>query len=233
MQHPAPSVKDTQNFWAPVYHTPVSSMNTARRLSRQLLPEVMVPPSSNQRKLFAIKPAGASSVRAWDLQVSSILYKGLGQRIPRQFLLALEYFGSGLLIPLALVLWLFPLHLLGAKFRAFCLNLFLGFFTDLALVGALKSIVRRQRPNYNDDGDFVLVVSVDKYSFPSGHASRAVFIAVLVTVWKLGSLWMRLLVWWAALATAMSRVLMGRHYFLDVAAGVWVGVFNGIIMTKV
>lgn len=208
-------------------------MKTARRLSRQLLPEVMVPPSSTQRKLFAIKHASASGVRAWDSQVSSILYKGLGQRIPRQCLLALEFCGSGLLIPLALILWLLPLHLLGAKFRAFCLNLFLGFFTDLALVGILKGTVRRLRPNYNDDGDFVLVVSVDKYSFPSGHASRAVFIAVLVTVWKLGPLWVRFLVWWAALATAMSRVLMGRHYFLDVAAGVWVGVFNGIIMTKV
>jgi hypothetical protein len=29
-----------------------------------------------------------------------------------------------------------------------------------------------RRPVYNKADDFVLVVSVDKYSFPSGHASR-------------------------------------------------------------
>jgi len=27
---------------------------------------------------------------------------------------------------------------------------------------------------YNKEEDFVLVVSVDKYSFPSGHASRCI-----------------------------------------------------------
>lgn len=30
----------------------------------------------------------------------------------------------------------------------------------------------RRRPVYNQADDFVLVVSVDAYSFPSGHASR-------------------------------------------------------------
>lgn len=29
-----------------------------------------------------------------------------------------------------------------------------------------------RRPVYNKEDDFVLVVSVDKFSFPSGHASR-------------------------------------------------------------
>ncbi|GMH40096.1 hypothetical protein BSKO_08000 [Bryopsis sp. KO-2023] len=196
-------------------------------MARYFLPEVVSP---TQRRLYG-KPVG-SGLRAWDYQVSSILYKDLGQRVPRQFLLMLEYFGSGLLIPLAFLLWAVPLGIVGAYFKAFCLNLLLGFFTDLAFVGALKGLVRRPRPNYNDAGDFILVVNVDRYSFPSGHASRAVFIAVLSSVWRLGPWWVRWLVWWAALATAMSRVLMGRHYFTDVVAGVVVGILNGLVVTK-
>jgi len=40
------------------------------------------------------------------------------------------------------------------------------------LVGSLKALVRRPRPLYNQSGDFVLVVAVDQYSFPSGHTAR-------------------------------------------------------------
>lgn len=51
-------------------------------------------------------------------------------------------------------------------------NFLLAFVIDLILVGSLKSVFRRPRPIYNSTGDFILVVSVDQYSFPSGHASR-------------------------------------------------------------
>ena len=51
-------------------------------------------------------------------------------------------------------------------------NLLLGFVLDLILVGSIKGLFRRPRPVYNKEGDFVLVVSVDKFSFPSGHSSR-------------------------------------------------------------
>lgn len=203
-------------------------MKKVKRLSRSYLPEYLTTP---QRRLL-VKPLH-SGFRAWDHQVSSILFRSLGQKIPRQVLLALEYCGSGLLIPLFFLVWILPLHLFEPHFRAFCLNLFLGFFTDLALVGLLKGTVRRQRPVYNEEKDFVLVVRVDRFSFPSGHASRAVFIALLYTIWRLGRWWLRLLIWWTALATAMSRILMGRHYFTDVVAGVLVGIVNGILMTKV
>ncbi len=62
-------------------------------------------------------------------------------------------------------------------------NLLLGFVLDLILVGAIKGLFRRPRPVYNKEGDFVLVVSVDKFSFPSGHSSR--YAAARGSVWKL------------------------------------------------
>lgn len=51
-------------------------------------------------------------------------------------------------------------------------NLFLGLWIDIALIGLAKGSFKRQRPVYNHLGDFVVIVGVDKFSFPSGHASR-------------------------------------------------------------
>jgi hypothetical protein len=48
---------------------------------------------------------------------------------------------------------------------------------DLATVALLKALVRRPRPPYNLPD--MLVVSVDRYSFPSGHASRTTVLAGL------------------------------------------------------
>ena len=62
--------------------------------------------------------------------------------------------------------------LLSAHQRTCIANLILGFIIDLLVVGTIKGIVRRRRPVYNDESDFTVVVSVDKFSFPSGHSSR-------------------------------------------------------------
>ena len=70
----------------------------------------------------------------------------------------------------ALAAWLAPQ--LSPGQRTFAANLLLGFVVDLILIGTLKALFRRQRPVYNEEGDFLLVVSVDKFSFPSGHSSR-------------------------------------------------------------
>ncbi len=51
-------------------------------------------------------------------------------------------------------------------------NLVLGLLLDIVLVGTMKGLVRRARPVYNHAGDFVVVVAVDQFSFPSGHAAR-------------------------------------------------------------
>ena len=64
-----------------------------------------------------------------------------------------------------------PEHL-GPQVRHGAANLALGLVLDIALVGAIKGMARRARPVYNHAGDFVVVVAVDQYSFPSGHASR-------------------------------------------------------------
>ena len=106
-----------------------------------------------------------------DADLSLALFKSVGARLPRAFYKALEHTGSGLIwLPLAVAIVLAPsasqdTHAMGA-------NLLLGLLLDLAFVGLQKGVIRRPRPVYNNSSDFLLVVKVDQYSFPSGHAAR-------------------------------------------------------------
>ena len=111
------------------------------------------------------------SIVELDRSISLTLYRQVGSRFPRPVFLLLEHSGNGVLWLLAApVAWLWPG--LGAVTRYYIANFFLGLWVDLAVVGTLKGLFRRPRPLYNYSEDFVLVVAVDKYSFPSGHAAR-------------------------------------------------------------
>ncbi|EIE23953.1 acid phosphatase/Vanadium-dependent haloperoxidase [Coccomyxa subellipsoidea C-169] len=94
--------------------------------------------------------------------------------------------------------------------------------------------MQRARPVYNNAGDFLLVVAVDSFSFPSGHAARAMFLALYALVWlQQGSqmAWAVPIIVWG-LATAFSRCLMGRHFLGDVLAGLLVGVLTTAVVTQ-
>ncbi|KAK9828963.1 hypothetical protein WJX72_003069 [[Myrmecia] bisecta] len=167
-----------------------------------------------------------------DKSLSIRLYQDIGRHIPRRYMLLLEHAGNGLFwIPVAVIGWFIPA---ASPFVRCCLaNLFLGFLVDLALVGALKGLARRQRPVYNQAGDFLLVVSVDKFSFPSGHASRASFIAAFAcTCLAPYSLSICLAASLVGVTVALSRALMGRHYLGDVAAGLMLGLLTTAVVTR-
>lgn len=93
-----------------------------------------------------------------------------------------------------------------------------------ALVLAVKFSIRRRRP----EGDWgALYRRTDPHSFPSGHAVRAILLAVLVVGW--GPTWLiPFMVLWAPLVV-LARVAMGVHYLSDVIAGSFVGVVLGIL----
>ena len=93
------------------------------------------------------------------------------------------------------------------------------------IVLATKFTIRRRRPA----GEWGSIYrSTDPHSFPSGHAARAILIAVLAI--GLGPGWLAiLLVVWAPLV-ALSRVAMGLHYLSDVVAGAVVGLISGAIV---
>ena len=96
---------------------------------------------------------------------------------------------------------------------------------DLLIVTVIKAIVRRPRPEHNVKGD-MLTISVDLYSFPSGHTTRAVMVAYFFLVhFPAGTLLDTLVVVWGA-AVSLSRILLGRHHVLDVTCGAIIGVLQ-------
>ena len=99
------------------------------------------------------------------------------------------------------------------------------------MVGSLKAIVRRQRPAHNQE-DMFGTISVDRFSFPSGHATRATTVACFIVVHFLsGTYLVYPLILWAVLVIA-SRVLLGRHYVSDVFVGVIIGVVQYIFAAQ-
>lgn len=99
---------------------------------------------------------------------------------------------------------------------------------DLMVVGFIKAAVRRRRPVENKKDSFMMV-GADKFSFPSGHASRAVFVAYFfLRLWPLSILFVPPLCAWCV-AVAISRVVMRRHHVADVIAGVFVGLLVGML----
>jgi len=123
-----------------------------------------------------IPPAHPNSWSAWDRAVSIKLFHASSRTIPRKYMMLLEHSGNGLVwLFAALTIWFMPS--ITPQQRCAITNFLLAFVVDLILVGSLKSLIRRPRPIYNSSGDFILGVSVDQYSFPSGHASRCSLIS--------------------------------------------------------
>jgi len=97
-------------------------------------------------------------------------------------------------------------------------NLFLGLLLDILAITLLKAYVRRRRPSGHKD-DMWFTMSVDQYSFPSGHVSRASLITIFfVTIHPVGAFMRGVLFAWVV-SIAVSRVLLRRHFLIDVLGG--------------
>ena len=93
----------------------------------------------------------------------------------------------------------------------------------------VKPLVGRPRPFVTDVRVRVVGYQPPTASFPSGHAASS-FAAATVLAFAL-SRRRALITWGLAAAMAISRVYIGVHYPLDVAAGALVGVALGILVT--
>ena len=96
--------------------------------------------------------------------------------------------------------------------------------TDIIVVAPMKLFFKRGRPKSNCDHIPLSISSVDKYAFPSGHASRCVALAVYFCWLPPFSIFTHLWYLWA-LAVSLSRVLIGRHHISDVLVGMIAGLF--------
>ncbi|XP_063215479.1 polyisoprenoid diphosphate/phosphate phosphohydrolase PLPP6 isoform X2 [Bacillus rossius redtenbacheri] len=108
-------------------------------------------------------------------------------------------------------------------------NFFIGLWLDIALVAVIKAVTRRRRPAANR-GDMFATMGPDKFSFPSGHASRAAFVAYfLLQLWPV-PVWVAMPVLAWATCVCLTRVLLRRHHLLDVGAGIGLGILEGMFV---
>lgn len=106
-------------------------------------------------------------------------------------------------------------------------NLLMGFFIDIFITAILKALTRRRRPAPNDD---YFSIGPDKYSFPSGHASRSAFIVYFfLYLWEVPIFFVPSLIAWCT-CVSLSRLLMRRHNILDICAGIGLGILEAMLV---
>ena len=111
------------------------------------------------------------------------------------------------------------------------LGVHLGLRLAAATAGAtvlsqtLKRSLGRARPDVSIAGFEPLAANPDRFSFPSGHAAAAFAVAVAFAGEPHGLGPLALLL---ATGIGLSRVYLGAHYPLDVAAGGILGLFAGL-----
>ncbi|MDH7489891.1 MAG: phosphatase PAP2 family protein [Anaerolineae bacterium] len=152
---------------------------------------------------------------ALDRRISRRLRIRDGQRGLRLAALVVAHLGDSSLWAAILVAWY---AWGGASLRALAVRTAAAVLTVGILGGIVKRIVRRPRPDGYAPGLYSR--TMDRYSFPSGHAARVAAVAVVVSVAYpdfavAGAA--------CAVAVAVARVALGVHYAGDALGGLLLG----------
>jgi undecaprenyl-diphosphatase len=109
--------------------------------------------------------------------------------------------------------------------RPWALTIILSILVIGVIVGLIKFLVRRKRP----DGEWGQIYRrTDPYSFPSGHAARATLLTIFVIIW--GPLWLGAIFLLWTIAVSLARIAMALHYVSVVLMGVLIGGAAGVII---
>ncbi|HET9209322.1 MAG TPA: phosphatase PAP2 family protein [Thermoanaerobaculia bacterium] len=162
------------------------------------------------RRVLSIDERLLLVVRRWESRLMTRLMRGL------------THLGD----PASWVLLGLALGFSGGIGPRLCALLGTAAFLALGISQPLKRLCRRERPSRGIGGFAALAENPDVFSFPSGHTSVAFAIAAAFAGQAAGPLGTLLLV--LAAGIGVSRVYLGAHYPLDVAAGALVGTVCGI-----
>ncbi|XP_077942662.1 inactive phospholipid phosphatase 7 isoform X1 [Gasterosteus aculeatus] len=111
-------------------------------------------------------------------------------------------------------------------------NLLLALTLDLMTIAGVQKLVKRRGP-WDFPPGFLYHVAMDTYSFPAGHASRAVMVSNFLLTHLVLAVPLRILLYlWAVLA-GMSRVLLGKHHLSDVSCGFALGLLHFSLVESV
>jgi undecaprenyl-diphosphatase len=161
------------------------------------------------RRVLSVDERLLLTVRSWESCFMTRLMRGL------------THLGD----PASWVLLGLALGFSGGAGPRLCALLGTAAFLALGISQPLKRLCRRERPSSGMGGFAALVENPDVFSFPSGHTSVAFAIAAAFAGQAVGPLGTLLL--GLAIGIGVSRVYLGAHYPLDVAAGALVGAVCG------
>jgi undecaprenyl-diphosphatase len=157
----------------------------------------------------------------WDARLTARLRVAEKPGIRRRLAIIFGHSGDSWfwLLGLLLVVWLGD-----ETWRRLAIVLIAGILVTAVIVLLIKFTVRRQRP----EGEWGQIYRrTDPHSFPSGHAVRALMLAIVGLA--LGPAWFGwLLIVWAPLV-GLARVATGLHFVSDVVAGWILGIAMGLI----
>jgi undecaprenyl-diphosphatase len=119
-----------------------------------------------------------------------------------------------------------PLLVTGGAVRAAALKALLGLAISHAIVQVIKRNVLRERPTRRLGCESMVRVP-DEFSFPSGHATAAMAVALVYAV-AFPALAVPLLA--LAALVGFSRVCLGVHYPSDVLAGQAIALVTDIVV---
>ncbi|KAF7989195.1 hypothetical protein HCN44_007725 [Aphidius gifuensis] len=109
-------------------------------------------------------------------------------------------------------------------------NLLIGLLFDILTVAILKAVTRRRRPSDNKNS---FELGPDKFSFPSGHASRASLITFFFfSIHPVSSVFILTFFSWT-ISICLSRILLRKHYFLDIICGISLGIMEGFFINMI
>lgn len=160
-----------------------------------------------------------------DKATSKVVFDRTRDIMPRlkPFLIALEWSFNGLIWLACTVI----LIVYNQEQTSMMPKLLIGLVADIFYVAIIKALARRRRPTYANQRDQMIVSNIDKHSFPSGHCSRATYVALFVRHYfsHTSQFFTFLVIIWT-FSVCASRVLLGRHHILDCVAGAALGYFN-------
>jgi len=110
----------------------------------------------------------------------------------------------------------------GHRELAFVVSSISAFAIELPIYVLLKRTFQRKRPHDLSSEVTAFITPSDRFSLPSGHTTAAFLMASLISIYYPSLSTVAFL--WAS-CIGISRILLGVHFFSDIAIGILLGLF--------
>ena len=161
-------------------------------------------------------------IRSIDAALTAPLVLREKPRAPRLCALGLAHSGD---MPVWIVLLACAWYFGDDAWKTRAMVTFAGLVLVEIVVIGTKMVVRRQRPPGTEG---MIYRKTDPFSFPSGHAARAVLLSLLALRMGPAAAFIAIIIWSPLMV--LSRIAIGIHYVLDVAAGALLGALLTVVV---